>query len=64
MAFSKMAQTSSSFLALPITKVTGRHEVFQRGEREREARDVQRGEMEFFFMFIIFTWIATVEPYI
>jgi hypothetical protein len=33
------------------------------GEREREARDVQRRE-GVFFMFIIFTWIATVEPYI
>jgi hypothetical protein len=34
------------------------------GEREREARDGQRGERDFFFMFIIFTWIATVGPYI
>jgi hypothetical protein len=33
-------------------------------EREREARDVLRGEREFFLMYIIFTWIATVEPYV
>jgi hypothetical protein len=33
-------------------------------EREREARDVLRGERVFIFMFIIFIWIATIEPYI
>jgi hypothetical protein len=36
MAFSKMAQTSSSFLALLVTKVTGRHEVFQDGSDSLE----------------------------
>jgi hypothetical protein len=51
------------FFCLDLMKGKGRI-VGEVREREREARDVLRGERVFIFMFIIFTWIATIEPYI